>query len=52
MHLTVIHPFGKYSRGDKINDPEEIKGILEGKDGVAHENVRHVVRTADAESAH
>jgi len=46
MHLTVIHPFGKYKRGDKIRDTEEIKSILEGE--VPHENVRHVVRTADA----
>jgi hypothetical protein len=47
MHLTVIHPFGNYKRGDKITDTAEIKEILEGKDDVPHENVRHVIRTAD-----
>jgi hypothetical protein len=48
-HLTVIHPFGKYKRGDKIRDEAEIKEILEGKEGVPHENNRHVVRTAEPE---
>jgi hypothetical protein len=48
-HLTVIHPFGNYKRGDKITDPEKIKEILEGKDGVPHENNRNVVRTAEQE---
>jgi hypothetical protein len=48
MHLTVIHPFEKYNRGDKITEPEKIREILEGTDGVPHDNVRHVVRTADA----
>jgi hypothetical protein len=47
MHLTVIHPFGKFKRGDKITDTAEIKKLLEGTDGVPHENVRHVIRTAD-----
>lgn len=39
MHLTVIHPFGDYQRGDKIYDVEKIKEILEG------ENASHVVKT-------
>jgi hypothetical protein len=51
MHLTVIHPFGKYKRGDKITDTETIKEILEGTEGTPHENVRHVIRTADTPSA-
>jgi hypothetical protein len=44
MHLTVIHPFGPYLRGDKINDEVEIAKVLEG------ENARHVVRTPDPET--
>jgi hypothetical protein len=46
MHLTVIHPFGDYKRGDKISDPNLISELLEGKEGKPHDNVRHVVRTA------
>jgi hypothetical protein len=43
MHLTVIHPFGDYVRGDKIRDEEKIAAVLEG------ENKHHIVRTADPE---
>jgi hypothetical protein len=46
-HLTVIHPFGNYKRGDKIRDEAEMKEILGGKEGEPHENNRHVVRTAE-----
>jgi hypothetical protein len=48
-HLTVIHPFGKYKRGDKIKDEAEVKEITEG------ENAHHAIRTSDpeeTESAH
>lgn len=41
MHLTVIHPFGDYARGDKIFDHETMDEVLKG------ENKHHVVRTAD-----
>ena len=41
MHLTVIHPFGEYARGDKIYDEDKIAEILDG------ENKGHCVRTAD-----
>jgi hypothetical protein len=47
MHLTVIHPFGDYKRGDKIKDEAKIKEILEGEDGTPHENHRNVIRTAE-----
>jgi hypothetical protein len=47
MHLTVIHPFGNFKRGDKITDPAEISKIVEGTDGVPHDNAHHVVKTAD-----
>jgi hypothetical protein len=40
-HLTVVHPFGDYVRGDKIKDAEEMEKVMEG------ENKRHVIRTAD-----
>jgi hypothetical protein len=47
MHLTVIHPFGDYKRGDKITATEEIKKLLERDDtGKPHDNATHVVRTA------
>lgn len=52
MHLTVIHPFEQFKRGDKITDAEKIKEFTEGKavegsqDREPHPNVRHVVRTA------
>jgi hypothetical protein len=48
-HLTVIHPFGEYQRGDKIRDEAKIKAILEGEDGVPHENNRNVIRTSEPE---
>ena len=41
MHLTVIHPFGDYARGEQISDEDKIDEILKG------ENAGHVVRTAD-----
>jgi hypothetical protein len=41
MHLTVIHPFGKYKRGDKINDLAQMDLALKG------ENAHHLIRTAD-----
>jgi hypothetical protein len=41
MHLTVIHPFGDYKRGDKIKDSDAIAEVMEG------ENHHHVVRTAE-----
>lgn len=41
MHLTVIHPFGDYQRGDKIYDEDKIEEILKG------ENKGHCVRTTD-----
>jgi hypothetical protein len=41
MHLTVIHPFGEYARGDKIFDEDKIAEILDG------ENKSHCVRTTD-----
>jgi hypothetical protein len=41
MHLTVIHPFGEFVRGDKIYDEDMIHEILDG------ENKGHCVRTAD-----
>lgn len=37
-HLTVIHPFGDYRRGDQITDPAEIAAVLAG------ENAAHVNR--------
>jgi hypothetical protein len=46
MHLTVIHPFENYQRGDKIKDEAEMAKILEG------ENVRHVVRTSEPQQNH
>jgi hypothetical protein len=47
MHLVVIHPFADYARGDKITDPDKISEITEVRDGVAHDNVRHVVKSSD-----
>lgn len=41
MHLTVVHPFKDYQRGDKITDEAEISDVLKG------ENAKHVVKTAD-----
>lgn len=28
--LVVLHPFGRYSRGDLITDPDTIQAILNG----------------------
>jgi len=42
MHLTVIHPFGSFKRGDKITDEAQMDMALKG------ENAGHLIRTADA----
>ena len=44
MHLTVIHPFGDYKRGDKIYAPEEIRKLIDRDE--PHDNATHVVKTA------
>lgn len=43
LHLTVVHPFGKYQAGDKITDPEDVQAILDG------ENAPKVVKTREPE---
>lgn len=43
MHVTVIHPFGSYKRGDKITDEAQIDLVVKG------ENRHHVIRTAEPE---
>jgi hypothetical protein len=37
-HLTVVHPFGTYRRGDAITDDAEIAAVLAG------ENAHHCRR--------
>ena len=41
--LTVIHPFGDYKRGDRI-DQKDIKEVLAG------ENAHHVVKSEVADA--
>lgn len=38
--LVVIHPFGDYERGARIDDAEEVAKVLAG------ENAHHCVRVA------
>lgn len=40
IELVVIHPFGDYSRGDRISDAKTIADVLDG------ENASHVNRVA------
>ena len=37
--LTVIHPFGDYRRGNRIEDADTIKEVLAG------ENAHHTVKS-------
>lgn len=42
-HLTVVHEFGNYNRGQRITDPDEVASVLAGH------NHTHVVKTAAPE---
>lgn len=39
-HLTVVHEFGNYNKGQRITDPAEVDIVLAGH------NHTHVVKTA------
>ena len=39
FHLICVHPFGKYTKGQKITDPAEIEKLLLDKE-------HHFVRIA------
>ena len=38
-HLICIHPFGKYVKGQKITDPNEVAALMKDRD-------HHFVRVA------
>ncbi|WP_024517069.1 hypothetical protein [Bradyrhizobium sp. Tv2a-2] len=38
FHLTCIHEFGKYTKGQRITDPDEVRMLMKDRD-------HHFVRT-------
>jgi hypothetical protein len=36
-HLICAHPFGKYAKGQKITDPDEVSKLMDDRD---HQFVR------------
>lgn len=31
-HLVCVHPFGKYTKGQRITDPDEVEKLMQDRD--------------------